>query len=82
MPYMYKCCDQTEMILAMNELKFAEAVRKSCLQILQRSYAEAGISGLCHEGRWEYAIDVLQNLAVENLLKEIEGVDSSDGDLQ
>ncbi len=70
------------MALAMNKLKLATAVRKACLEILQRSWEEAGISGLCHEGRWEYAIDVLQNLAVENLLKEIEGLDSSAGDLQ
>ncbi|MFZ0612813.1 MAG: hypothetical protein WAM73_11290 [Desulfobacterales bacterium] len=66
----------------MNELKFAEAVRKCCLQILRRSWEEAGISGLCHEGRWEYAIDVLQNLAVENLLKEIAGSDSSHSHLR
>ncbi|MFZ0241609.1 MAG: hypothetical protein WAL90_08180 [Desulfobacterales bacterium] len=66
----------------MNEHKFAEAVRKSCLKILQRSYEEAGISGLCHEGRWEYAIDVLQNMAIEELLKKIAGAASSDSILR
>ncbi|MGA9539168.1 MAG: hypothetical protein WBR24_24970 [Desulfobacterales bacterium] len=53
------------------ELKLAESVRKACLENLQRSYEEAGISGLCHEGRWEYALDVLRNLSMANLLKDI-----------
>jgi len=48
-----------------NELKLAESVRKACLESLLRSHEEAGISGLCHEGRWEYALDVLRNLSMK-----------------
>ena len=59
------------MTVETKDLEFAEAVRKTCLEILQRSYEEAGISGLCHEGRWEYALDVLHGLSIENLLKNI-----------
>jgi hypothetical protein len=53
------------------ELKLAESVRKAGLENLQRAYEEAEISGLWHEGRWEYALDVLRNLSMENLLKDI-----------
>lgn len=59
------------MTITIEELKLAEAVRKACLEILQRTYEEAGISGLCHEGRWEYALDVLRSLAMEDLLEDI-----------
>lgn len=59
------------MTVTVEELKLAETVRKACVEILQRTYEEAGISGLCHEGRWEYALDVLQSLAMEDLLEDI-----------
>jgi pentatricopeptide repeat protein len=70
-PLTEKLLQPTKMTTTTKELKLAESVRKACLENLQRSYEEAGISGLCHEGRWEYALDVLRNLSMENLLKDI-----------
>ena len=31
----------------------AEAVRKACIKVALDAYEQAGISGLCAEGRWE-----------------------------
>lgn len=59
------------MTTTIKQLKLAESVRKACLEKLQRSNEEAGISGLCHEERWEYAVNVLRNLSMENLLRDI-----------
>jgi pentatricopeptide repeat protein len=70
-PLTDKLLQPTKMTTTTEKLKLAESVRKACLENLQRSYEEAGISGLCHEGRWEYALDVLRNLSMENLLKDI-----------
>jgi pentatricopeptide repeat protein len=70
MPLIEKLLQPTKMPPTTKERKLAESVRKACLENLQRSYEEAGISGLCHEGRWEYALDVLRNLSMENLLKD------------
>src|SRR2546422_284977 len=32
----------------------AEAVRQACIAAALQAYEDAGVSGLCHEGRWEY----------------------------
>lgn len=52
------------MTVTIIDFKLAESVPKACLENLQRSYEEAGISGLCHEGRGEYALDVSRSLAM------------------
>ena len=59
------------MTTTIKELKLAETVRKACLEKLQRSCEEAGISGLRREGRWDYALDTLRNPSMEYLLKDI-----------
>lgn len=43
----------------------AEAVRAACLEVARRAYEEAGISGLCAEGRWELALDAVRGLDLE-----------------
>ena len=50
--------------------KLAEAVRTACLEAALRAYEDAGISGLCHEGRWEYAVQALQGLDLTALVKQ------------
>lgn len=37
----------------------AEAVRQELLAAARRAYEEAGLSGLCAEGRWDVALDTL-----------------------
>jgi hypothetical protein len=37
----------------------AEAVREALVSAAQRAYEDAGLSGLCAEGRWDVAMDAL-----------------------
>jgi hypothetical protein len=46
----------------MTEQELAEAVRQACIQAALDAYEDAGISGLCAEGRWEVAIGAMQSL--------------------
>lgn len=48
--------------------QLAEAVRDRCLQELLQAWEEAGISGLCGEGRWEVAVGRLRGLSGQELL--------------
>lgn len=48
--------------------RLAEAVKQACIDTALRAYEEAGISGLCAEGRWELALDAVRNLDVKPLL--------------
>ena len=51
-----------------NELELAEAVRRACLEIALEAYEDAGIRGLCAEGRWESAIDAVRQAEAARLL--------------
>ncbi|MCK7580160.1 MAG: acetyltransferase [Chromatiales bacterium] len=44
----------------LNALEIAETVRAAGVDAAARSYEEAGISGLCHEGRWENALQAVR----------------------
>jgi hypothetical protein len=46
----------------------AEAVKKECIEVLTNAYEQAGLSGLCGEGRWEYALAALTALDVKAVL--------------
>lgn len=48
----------------------AEAVRQACIEAALAAYEDAGIAGLCAEGRWEAAISALQSLDVNRLAGE------------
>lgn len=48
----------------------AEHVRQACLEAARRAYEEAGIRGLCAEGRWECAVDAIRAIPLERLLDE------------
>jgi hypothetical protein len=37
-----------------------EGVRRACLEAAQRAYEDAGLQGLCAEGRWEAAIEAMR----------------------
>jgi hypothetical protein len=65
-------------------IQIAEVVRQACIAAALRAYEDGGLSGLCHEGRWEYAVDAMRGLAlrplVQALLHEAPGKkDDSDG---
>jgi hypothetical protein len=40
----------------------AEAVRAACVEAAVLVYEDAGLRGLCHEGRWEYALSAIRRL--------------------
>ncbi len=50
-------------------LSFAEAVRSACIEAALRGYERAVMSGLCHEGAWEAAIDAARQLDLEALVR-------------
>ena len=48
--------------------KIAEAVVKECRASLVVAYEDAGISGLCAEGRWEMALDSLRSINLSKII--------------
>jgi hypothetical protein len=50
----------------------AKRVRDVCLEAVVRTYDDAGIQGLCAEGRWEAAVSALRTLDLTPLLREFQ----------
>ncbi len=48
--------------------RLAEAIRAACLDAARQAYENAGISGLCEEGRWECAVDAIRSLDIEAVI--------------
>lgn len=46
----------------------AEIVRSACLEAAAAAYEDAGVRGLCEEGRWEAAIGAVRSLDLRPLL--------------
>ena len=59
----------------MSPEQLAEAVRDACLKAAVEAYEDAGLRGLCEEGRWEAAAGALQSMDMRKL---IEGLERSD----
>ena len=51
-----------------DSLQMAEVVRQACIAAALRAYDDAGLSGLCHEGRWECAVDAMRAFPLHSLL--------------
>lgn len=49
-------------------LKLAEQVRQACVNAALAAYEDAGISGLCAEGRWEIAVQAIRTLDLHPLI--------------
>ncbi|MCB1802695.1 MAG: acetyltransferase [Gammaproteobacteria bacterium] len=49
----------------------ADAVRDACVEAALNAYEDAGISGLCAEGRWEIAIQTMRRLDVHALVVKV-----------
>jgi hypothetical protein len=47
----------------------AEAVRATCLEAALLAYEDAGIRGLCAEGRWEAAVAAIRDLDLSGVLE-------------
>lgn len=48
----------------------AKRIRNACLEAVLQAYEDAGMQGLCAEGRWEAAVSALQTLDLAPLLRE------------
>lgn len=48
--------------------RIAEAVRAACLRAAAEAYEDAGLQGLCAEGRWEAALGAVRSLDLRPLL--------------
>jgi hypothetical protein len=59
---------QKETISA-EQRRLAEAVRAACIRAALAGYEDAGLSGLCHEGAWERAIDAIRELKLEAIIQ-------------
>lgn len=46
----------------------AEAVRRACLDAALHAHEDAGLRGLCQEGRWEYAVEAIRVLDLDRIL--------------
>ncbi len=51
--------------------RLAEAVREACLNAAREAYENAGISGLCVEGRWECAVAAIRALDLEAVINRL-----------
>lgn len=48
-------------------LRFAERIRALCIDAATTAYEDAGVQGLCAEGRFEAAIDAIRQLNLSEL---------------
>lgn len=53
-----------------DERQLAEAIRAACIKAALEAYEEGGVLGLCAEGRWEYAISAMRQLALDTLIEK------------
>jgi hypothetical protein len=53
--------------------RMAETVRTACLNAARQAYENAGISGLCEEGRWECAVGAIRSLDLELIISALPG---------
>jgi hypothetical protein len=50
----------------------AKRIRDACLEAVVGAYDDAGIQGLCAEGRWEAAVGALRTLDLAPVLREFQ----------
>ena len=51
--------------------RLAESIRAACVKAALEGYERAAISGLCHEGAWECAVDAIRTLNLETVIKTL-----------
>ena len=48
----------------------AKRIRETCIEAVLKAYEDAGMQGLCAEGRWEAAVSALTTIDLAPLLRE------------
>ncbi|HEX8393720.1 MAG TPA: hypothetical protein VF665_15375 [Longimicrobium sp.] len=63
----------------MNErdMRIADAVRRACAEAAADAYEDAGIRGLCAEGRWEAAHDAIRRVDLQAVIREAGGAEEN-----
>ncbi len=52
--------------------ELAKRIRAACVNAVLQAYEDAGVQGLCAEGRWEAAIGALKTVELAPLLYEFQ----------
>ena len=52
--------------------EIAENVRRALVEAAIHAYEDAGVQGLCEEGRWEVAVDAMRSLDLASVLESAE----------
>lgn len=55
--------------------ELVEAVRQACLRAALQAHEDAGIQGLCAEGRWEAAVSAIRGVDFERVAEDVEAVE-------
>ena len=55
----------------MNLEDLDKRIRDRCIEAALQAYEDAGIQGLCAEGRWEAAVSALRTVELAPLLREL-----------
>jgi hypothetical protein len=55
-----------------DKTKLAETIRAACLDAALRAYEDAGLSGLCEDGRCECAVQAIKSVDLTELVKQFE----------
>ena len=50
--------------------RLARVVREACVRAALDAYEQAGVSGLCVEGRWELAVDAMRSLDLDAVVQK------------
>ena len=50
----------------------AKRIRDACAEAALQAYEDAGLQGLCAEGRWEVAVGAVKGLDLTPLLREFQ----------
>ncbi|HEY8535592.1 MAG TPA: hypothetical protein VIL25_04050 [Vicinamibacterales bacterium] len=61
-----------------SSLSLAETVRAACIRAAAAAYEDAGLQGLCAEGRWEAALSAMRDLDLSRVLDTPEGAVSGE----
>ena len=48
-----------------------EKIRQACIDAAIEAYEDAGLRGLCQEGRWELAIDAIKHVNLDHIVKKV-----------
>jgi hypothetical protein len=58
--------------------RLAICIRDRCREAAVQAYDDAGVQGLCAEGRWEAALGAIETVDLQTILQNLNAKGSSD----